>query len=249
MQSILQLIDIHKHFGKYRVFAGISIDIMPGEIHALIGPNGAGKTTVFNLITGKYRPTHGKIFFRGKQINGLNTQKITRLGIARSFQKTNIFNDMTVFENIRNAVISKYRLNNKVFGLLKHNISVKNETEQFLELIHLKKYRMELAGTMAYGQQRALELGITIALNPELVLLDEPTAGMTPQETSEIVVLIKDVIKDKTLIIVEHDMEVVFNIADRISVLYDGRLITTATPNEIKQDTRVKEAYLGKTHS
>jgi len=245
MGDILKLLEITKNFKGYRVINGVDLDLTPGEKHALIGPNGSGKTTLFNLITGRYRPTKGKIFFKEKRIDGLSPYKIARQGIARSFQVTNIFNEMTVAENLRNAVVSRHDCSLKFHGLLKRMHAIKEDVDYLLDLIGLRELKDESAGTLAYGQQRALEMGIAIALDPELVLLDEPTAGMTPEETSQIVHLIRQITEKKSLLIVEHDMQVVFNLADRISVLHHGRIIATGQPDEIRSNAQVREAYLG----
>ena len=245
MANILQLIDVYKYFDGFRVIDGINLNISLGEKHALIGPNGAGKSTIFNLITGKYSISRGKILFRERNIDGLPPHKINHLGIARSFQIINIFKDMTVFENVRNAIVSKRGHSLDFFRLIGRLSGIREETEYVLERIHLAQVKSEVAGSLAYGQQRALEIGLTIALDPELILLDEPTAGMTPGETREVIKLIRETTQGKTLMIVEHDMEVVFDLADRISVIHLGKNVTTGTPQEIKQNDTVKGIYLG----
>jgi len=245
MTPILRLNGVSKHFGGIRVIDDVNLEILEGERHALIGPNGAGKSTLFNLMTGFYSPTRGSIHFKEKRIDGLAPYKIIRLGIARSFQIINIFKGMQVYENIRNAVVAKHHYSLMFDRMLGSLNEVRKETEYILSRIHLKPFQNELAGTLGYGQQRALELGLTIALDPELVLLDEPGAGLTPDETREIVRLIREVTAGKTLVIVEHDMDVVFDLADRISVLNRGTILATGTPEEIKRNEAVKEVYLG----
>ena len=245
MSDILETRDISKKFGKVSVIENATFGVHEGEKHALIGPNGAGKSTLFNLMTGKYKPTSGQILFRDRRVDGLRPYTIARLGIARSFQITNIFPGMTVFENMRNAVASKNRVGLKISRRLDRMDRITTETERILERIRLKELGSETADTLAYGQQRALELGMTIALDPQLIMLDEPTAGMTPEETGEIIGLIRSVTESITLLIIEHDLDVVFNLADRISVLHYGKIITTGSPEEIKANETVREAYLG----
>jgi branched-chain amino acid transport system ATP-binding protein len=245
MTRILQLIGISKHFGRFQAIHDVNLEILKGERHALIGPNGAGKSTLFNLITGLYSPTKGAIYFKDKKVDGLAPYKINRLGIARSFQIINIFKGMTVYENVRNAVVARNRASLRFACKLSSLNKVKEGTDYILSCINLTPFRDEQAGTLGYGQQRALELGLTIALDPELVLLDEPGAGLTPEETRNIVKLIREVTAEKTLIIVEHDMDVVFDLADRISVLNRGKIVATGSPEEIKGNEMVKEAYLG----
>lgn len=245
MHNILELEDISKHIQGSQIINQVNLRVIEGEIHALIGPNGAGKTTLFNLITGKIRPSGGKIYFHGKRIDHASIHQIARKGLARSFQITNIFAGMSVYENMRNAIVARNKYDLKIWRLLKGMRFIDETTQHFLNRINLADLSQEKAGTLCYGHQRALEMGITMALDPQLVLLDEPTAGMTPEETSAIVVLIRQITKNKTLVIVEHDMDVVFKLAHRISVLHHGEIIATGTPEEIKQNRQVKEAYLG----
>ncbi|MBI5604606.1 MAG: ABC transporter ATP-binding protein [Deltaproteobacteria bacterium] len=242
---LLRLAGVSKHFGKFSVIEDVNLEVVQGERHALIGPNGAGKSTLFNLITGKYFPTEGTIYFKGEQIDHLPPHKVNRLGISRSFQIINIFKEMTVYENVRNAVVAKHRLSLRFTRPLSAFSFIREETEHMLGRINLTPFRDEPAGTLGYSQQRALEIGMTIAQDPELVLLDEPGAGLSPEETKEIVKLIREVTARKTLLIVEHDMDVVFNLADRISVLNWGRIVLTETPEQIKNNEMVKEVYLG----
>jgi len=244
-RDILELKGIYKDFEGLQVLFDINLGIQERERHAIIGPNGAGKSTVFNLITGKYRPSRGKIFLKGEAITGANPFKLTRMGMARSFQITNIFRTMTVFENVRNAVLSKNRVRYNMFSLLSKMDEINRQTEQVLSEIGLIERKNDIAGELSYGQQRALEIGLAIATDPEIILLDEPTAGMSSEETREAVKLIQRITEGKTLIIVEHDMEVVFSIADRISVLYYGKVLASGFPGEIRNDQKVKDAYLG----
>ena len=244
-KNILELQGIYKDFEGLQVLFDVNLGVQEGERHAIIGPNGAGKSTLFNLITGKYRPSRGRIFLKDETVTGVNPFKLNRMGMARSFQITNIFRTMTVFENVRNAILSKNKIRYNMFSRLSGMDEINRQTEKVLHEIGLLERKDELAGELSYGQQRALEIGLTIATNPELILLDEPTAGMSSEETREAVKLIQRVTEGKTLIIVEHDMEVVFSIADRVSVLYYGKVLACGLPGEIRNDQRVKDAYLG----
>lgn len=244
-RNILELKGIYKDFEGLEVLFGIDLEIKEGERHAIIGPNGAGKSTLFNLITGKYLPTRGKIFFKGKDITGQSPFRLNRLGMARSFQIVNIFSTMTVFENMRNVILSKNKIYYNMFYRLPKMDGINTQAENMLGQIGLLERKDAIAGELSYGQQRALEIGLTIATDPELILLDEPTAGMSMEETREAVRLIEGVTQGKTLIIVEHDMEVVFSIANRISVIYYGQVLASGPPEEIRNDQKVKDAYLG----
>ncbi len=243
--SILEIKGLEKDFSGLKVIFGIDMGIQDGERHAIIGPNGAGKSTLFNLITGKYVPSRGKIFFKNKDITGLPPHKILQSGIARSFQITNIFRTMTIFENFRNAVLSKRKVQYNLFSRMTKVNGVAEEAEKFMSLVGLLEKKDERAGELAHGHQRALEIGLTMAMDPELILLDEPTAGMSKGETMEMVELIERLTEGKTLLIVEHDMDVVFRLASRISVIYYGKVLASGPPHEIRNDSRVKDAYLG----
>jgi len=243
--SILELQGIYKDFEGLEVLFGINLAIQQGERHAIIGPNGAGKSTIFNIITGKYLPSRGKVFFKGLDVTGSSPYKLNRHGLARSFQITNIFRTMTVFQNVRNAILSRNKIRYNLFSRLDRMMNIQEQTEKVLEQIGLLDRKDVVAGLLSYGQQRALEIGLTIATEPELILLDEPTAGMSSEETREAVKLIGRVTQGKTLIIVEHDMEVVFSLADRITVIYYGETLASGPPDEIRQNQKVKDAYLG----
>lgn len=243
--SILELQGIYKDFEGLEVLFGINLAIQQGERHAIIGPNGAGKSTIFNIITGKYLPSRGKVFFKGLDVTGSSPYKLNRHGLARSFQITNIFRTMTVFQNVRNAILSRNKIRYNLFSRLDRMMNIQEQTEKVLEQIGLLDRKDVMAGLLSYGQQRALEIGLTIATEPELILLDEPTAGMSSEETREAVKLIGRVTQRKTLIIVEHDMEVVFSLADRITVIYYGEVLASGPPDEIRQNQKVKDAYLG----
>ena len=242
---ILQLQGIYKDFEGLEVLFGINLAIQQGERHAIIGPNGAGKSTIFNIITGKYLPSKGNIFFKGQDVTGTSPYKLNRHGLARSFQITNIFRTMTVFQNVRNAILSRNKIRYNLFSRLDRMMNIQEQTDEVLEQIGLLDRKDVVAGLLSYGQQRALEIGLTIATEPELILLDEPTAGMSSEETREAVKLIGRVTQGRTLIIVEHDMEVVFSLADRITVIYYGEVLASGPPDEIRQNQKVKDAYLG----
>jgi len=244
--KILELKNVHKDFKGLKVLKEVTLSIEEGECHAIIGPNGAGKSTLFNVITGKYKPSQGRIFFNGEDITGIAPHKISRRGLARSFQIINVFPQMTVYSNVRNAILSKKKIRFNPFLRLEKLHGIHEETMQIMKIFGLMEMKDVLASELSYGQQRALEIGISLATDPKLILLDEPTAGMTREQTREAVGLIKNVTKGKTLMVVEHDMDVVFHIADRITVLYYGEILASGTPDEIRKNERVRAAYLGK---
>ncbi len=244
-RSALKLTGVRKQFGSTHIINGVDLDIREGERHALIGPNGAGKSTLFNLISGRFPLTSGQIQLKGQDITNQEPQSINRLGLSRSFQITNIFPKLSVFENLRCAVLWNlgYR-----YSFLKRISALKDardSADRTLSLIGLEDRREKMAGELTYAEQRALEIGITIASGADVILLDEPTAGMSHSETDAAVALIEKVTQGKTLMMVEHDMGVVFNLADRISVLVYGEVIATGAPSEIRNNPRVQEAYLG----
>jgi len=244
--AILRLQDIYKDFSGLQVLLGISMEIQQGECHAIIGPNGAGKSTLFNIITGLYKPSRGQITFLDRDITRSSIHKIARMGLSRSFQIINIFPKMTVFENIRIAVFSRFNRRFNCTSFLHRDRRILEESDRILSLIGITDVRNVPACEMSYGMQRQLELALTLARDPILILLDEPTAGLNAEETRGIVPLIRKVIQGKTLVIVEHDMEVVFNLADRITVLNYGQVLATGTPDEIRGSEEVKKAYLGR---
>ncbi len=243
--TALQLVELRKNFGATQIIRGVSLDVAAGERHAIIGPNGAGKSTLFNLVSGRFAPTSGSIRLHGDEIAGLRPYRISRRGLSRSFQVTNIFPRMSVFENIRCGVL--WSLGHKyTFWRDVDNLRDANElAERTLEQIHLSARRDTLAGVLTYAEQRALEIGITIAGGANVILLDEPTAGMSRHEAQDAVELIRAISKGRTLVIVEHDMGVVFDLADRISVLVYGQIIATDVPTRIRENADVQSAYLG----
>jgi branched-chain amino acid transport system ATP-binding protein len=242
---MLAVTDLYKRFGPVKVINGIQVAVAAGQRHAIIGPNGAGKTTLFHLISGTYAPDRGAIVFDGQPIAGLPPHRINRLGLSRSFQITNIFAGLSVHENIRAAVLSRHGIRFDFFRRAGRMAAVNREAAAILEQIGLADRAGRLAGELAYGQQRALEIGITLASEPKMILLDEPTAGMSIDETREAVRLIDRVTRGKTLLIIEHDMEVVFSLADVITVLHYGEILASGPPAEIRADPNVRQAYLG----
>ena len=245
MNAALKLSGVHKKFGRAEIIRGIDLDIESGERHAIIGPNGAGKSTLFNLISGKFPVTSGSIDLNGQPIHDRKPYEINRLGLARSFQVTNIFPRMSVFENVRCGLLWSTGYRYSFWQLIDRHKDVQERTASILEQLNMTKRADVPAGLLSYADQRALEIGITIAGGGDVILLDEPTAGMSHSETEYAVQLIRNISANKTLVMVEHDMSVVFDIADRISVLVYGEIIATDTPDKIRQNSAVQEAYLG----
>jgi branched-chain amino acid transport system ATP-binding protein len=243
--SALQLLDVHKSFGVTPIIRGVNLDVRTGERHAIIGPNGAGKSTLFHLVSGRFPVSSGAVKLKGEAVTGLAPFQINRRGLARSFQVTNIFPRLTVFENIRCGVLWSLGYRYSFWHLVERARDARERTDEVLERINLAARRNVPAGLLSYAEQRALEIGITIAGGADVIMLDEPTAGMSRSETEHAVALIRKVSEGKTLVIVEHDMSVVFDLADRISVLVYGQVIATDTPPNIRANAAVQEAYLG----
>jgi branched-chain amino acid transport system ATP-binding protein len=247
--AALELKGVHKSFGRTAIINGVDLAIARGERHAVIGPNGAGKSTLFNLISARFPLTSGSILLNGEDITGLEPQEINRRGLARSFQITNIFPRLSVFENLRCAVLWSMGYGYSFWHRVASLKPVRERADEIVERIGLSRRRDRLAGVLSYAEQRALEIGITIAGGAQVILLDEPTAGMSHSETADAVALISSISAGKTLVMVEHDMGVVFGLADRISVLVYGKLLATGTPAEIRGNAAVQEAYLGTTQT
>ena len=241
----LQLTEVRKRFGRTEIIRGVSLRIEAGERHAIIGPNGAGKSTLFNLISGRFHPDSGDILLNGTAITRRRPFEISRLGLARSFQITNVFPRLSVFENLRCAVLWSLGYRYSFWHNLNRLADAEARAEELLERIGLRRRRDIEANLLTYAEQRELEIGITIAGGAQVILLDEPTAGMSRSETARATALIREVTQGRTLLMVEHDMSVVFGLADRISVMVHGEVIATGRPEEIRADARVKEAYLG----
>jgi branched-chain amino acid transport system ATP-binding protein len=244
----LQLAEVRKSFGHTEIIRGVDLGIPRGERHAIIGPNGAGKSTLFNLISGRYELSGGRILLHGGDITNLRPFEINRKGLSRSFQITNIFHNLSVYENLRCAVLWSLGYRYSFWHRLNALGEVRRRAEEVLEAIGLAGRRERPAGMLAYAEQRALEIGITIAGGADVILLDEPTAGMSRSEAAHVVDLVRQVTSGKTLVMVEHDMGVVFGLADRISVLVYGEVLATGTPEEIRANPAVQEAYLGVIH-
>jgi branched-chain amino acid transport system ATP-binding protein len=243
--AAIRLTDVHKSFGATPIITGVSLGIGRGERHAIIGPNGAGKTTLFNLISGRFASTSGTIEIDGHPIDGLPPHRINRLGLSRSFQITSIFSRMTVFENIRCGLLWSMGYRYSFWHLLGRERRLNEAAERLLADVHLEARRDVPAGLLSYAEQRALEVGITIAGGARIVLLDEPTAGMSRSEADHAVALIRRVTEGKTLVMVEHDMSVVFDLADVVTVLVYGQVIASDTPAAIRANRAVQDAYLG----
>jgi branched-chain amino acid transport system ATP-binding protein len=239
------LTDLRKSFGKTEIIRGITLSIGQGERHALIGPNGAGKSTLFNLISGRFAPSSGTIRLHGTDVTGRKPFEINRLGLSRSFQITNIFHRLSVFENLRCSVLWSLGYKYSFWRNLNTLRDAEERAEEVLQRIGLKRRRNIAAGLLTYAEQRALEIGITIAGGASVILLDEPTAGMSRGETANAVAMIREITQGKTLVMVEHDMGVVFDLADTISVVVYGEIIASGPPAQIRANPKVKEAYLG----
>jgi branched-chain amino acid transport system ATP-binding protein len=241
----VELRDVRKSFGKTEIIRGASLSVKQGERVAIIGPNGAGKSTLFNLISGRFHASTGDILVNGASILGRKPFEINRMGLARSFQVSNLFTRLSVFENIRCAVLWSRGYRYSFWRFLADAKDANERTDEVLKMIKLDKRRDVLAMNLTYAEQRALEIGLTIAGGADVILLDEPTAGMSRSETTRFVQLIREVTVGKTLLTVEHDMGVVFGLADRIAVLVYGEVIAFDTPEAVRANPRVQEAYLG----
>ena len=244
-QPILTLSAVRKVFGETEIIRGVDLELRDGQRHALIGPNGAGKSTVFHLISGHYAPDEGRIIYDGHEIQGASPEYINRLGLARSFQITNIFPKLSVFENLRIAVMRRHGLQNTLWRFISSYATVREDTDRLLEQVRLQGRRDAIAGELSYSEQRSMEIAMALASEPKVILLDEPMAGMSHEETDYAIDLIKSATQGRSLLIVEHDMDAVFSLCDRISVLVYGQVIATGTPEEIRNNQKVKEAYLG----
>jgi|TARA_B100001540_G_scaffold293157_1_gene292026 branched-chain amino acid transport system ATP-binding protein len=245
MSDVLKLSKVSKSFGPAQIIKDLDLKIKKGERHAIIGPNGAGKSTLFHLISGHYTPTAGSILLNDEEIGSLDPHDINRRGLARSFQVTNIFPKMTVAENIRCGMLWAKDYKYSIFKIVNNEKELTEATSNILVELNLQHCANIPAGLLSYADQRALEIGITIASGADTIMLDEPTAGMSNSETARAVELIKKISENRTLLIVEHDMGVVFDLADRISVLVYGEIICTDTPKKVRTNKKVQEAYLG----
>jgi len=242
---ILETKDLCKNFGALRAVNLVNLQVAEGRVHSIIGPNGAGKTTLFNLLTGFLPTTHGKVFFKGAEITNLAPHRISKMGIARSFQITSIFPDLTVHENIRIAVQSRTKSN---YSFLTHFRTIEGVGERLgriLEEVGLAQKADTVAKNLSYGERRAVDIGIALATDPNLLLLDEPTSGMSEEESSRIIELIKEISARLTVVLIEHNIDVVLSISDIVTVMHQGQIIAEGGPEEIQQNQKVQEAYLG----
>jgi len=245
---MLEVRGVAKNFAGFQALGGVSLTVSRRSISSIIGPNGAGKTTLFNVITGHLRPDAGQIIFKDRDVTGIAPHDLCRLGMGRSFQRTNIFPRLTVFQNVQAAFVSH---RGRGFNLVAPVERLyREETEELLEAVGLSRQAGEVSGFLSHGGQKQLELGIALALEPEILLLDEPTAGMSAAETRDSIALIERLASDRhlTLLFTEHDMEVVFSIAQRITVLHQGRVIAEGTPEDVRRDGEVRRVYLGEKH-
>jgi branched-chain amino acid transport system ATP-binding protein len=247
--SVLELSGVSKRFGGLQALSEISLSVSSGEVLGLIGPNGAGKSTLFNLVSGRIRPSSGGVRLFGEPITGLRPHQINRRGLSRSFQITNIFPKMSVEENLRCAALWSLGYKYAFWTPVARLRDVCERADWLMEWVGLTARRNVHAGVLSYAEQRALEIAVTIGGGADVILLDEPTAGMSNSETEDAVALIRKVTEGKTLLMVEHDMGVVFSLADRISVLVYGEIIASDTPERIRENPAVREAYLGQAGS
>jgi branched-chain amino acid transport system ATP-binding protein len=245
--NILETKGLYHNFSGLKVLFDVNLEVKEGERHAVIGPNGAGKTTLFNVITGTYVPSKGRVFFKEKDVTGSRPDQMVRLGMGRSFQITSTFSKLTAFQNIRMGILSKRGVRFNLFHYVDDMKDITRETDELLRRINLSKVQDVPAFNLSYGQQRSLEISMALSTDPDLVMLDEPSAGMSKEETYYAVELIRKLTEGKTVVIIEHDMDVVFSLADRITVLHQGTILASGPPNEIRENQAVKDAYLGET--
>ncbi len=247
-RSILEVNHINKRFGGLEILKDISFQVQPGERIGIIGPNGAGKTTFFNLLTGDLTPSQGTITYQGKDVTDEPNYQRTRRGIVRTFQKNNLLDNLTVLDNLLLVLQRKHGLKNTWFRVRneKNYEALYEEAEELLETWGLYPVSNKIVKNLSYGEQRQIEIMLGIATDPEILLLDEPTAGMSQTETDEIVRLLDDLPKDLTIMIVEHDLDVIFGLAERILVLHEGYIMNDDTPEAIRHDARVNDIYMGK---
>lgn len=244
---LLDVRNLSKSFGKFQALADVTLHVEQGRLSALIGPNGAGKTTFYNVVSGRYRPTAGRISFDGEEISNTPTHKLVARGLLRSFQVTNVFPELTVLENVLTPLVVHHGSTFSFLGSLSKRRDLVERAEIILDRVGLASESHRVVNTLAYGDKRLVEIAIVLAREPKLVLLDEPTAGMNPEETDRMVSLIKELSEKSgtTFFVTEHDMKVVFSIAQKIFVLNQGRLLAQGSPDEIRSNAQVKEAYLG----
>lgn len=245
--NILETKGLYHDFDRLAVLFDVNLKVKEGERHAIIGPNGAGKTTLFNVITGTYKPSRGAVFFKGEEVTGSKPHHMVRLGMGRSFQITSTFSRLTAFQNIRMGVLSARGIRFNLFRKVDTMEDVTKETDEILKRINLYGERDMPASALSYGKHRSLEISMALATDPDVVMLDEPTAGMSKDETRYAIELIRRLTEGKTAVIIEHDMDVVFSLADRITVLHLGEILASGPPDQIRENQAVKNAYLGET--
>jgi branched-chain amino acid transport system ATP-binding protein len=243
--NILETRGLYHDFNDLQVLFDVNLEVKEGERHAIIGPNGAGKTTLFNVITGTYAPRRGAVFFKGEEVTGAKPHQMVRLGMGRSFQITSTFSRLTAFQNIRMGVLSRRGIRFNLFRNVDQMRDITEETDEILKRINLHTERHLPASALSYGKHRCLEISMALATDPDVVMLDEPTAGMSKDETKDAVELIRRLTEGKTAVIIEHDMDVVFSLADRVTVLHLGAILASGPTNEIRKNKEVKDAYLG----
>jgi branched-chain amino acid transport system ATP-binding protein len=246
--TLLRLDRLNKSFGSLVVTDDVDLTVAPGERHVIIGPNGAGKTSLVNQIGGQLQPGSGRILLKDRDITGLSPDRISRMGVARTFQRNNLFQNLSVIENIRLALAVRRGHPLDFFTPVGRDKVLSERAADLMTRVHLDGDGTRLARNLSYGEQRQLEIGVALASEPELVLLDEPTSGMSPSETARMIELIETLPRTLSILMIEHDMKVVFSVADRITVLYYGKVLATGTPAEIQANTRVREVYLGTVH-
>ncbi len=234
-----------KNFGSLQAVSQVDLEINKGKVYSIIGPNGAGKTTLFNLISGHLEPSSGAVTFQGRNIGGLKSYQISHLGIGRSFQLNNLFPALTVFENVRLAIQSRSRARFDLFKHVRKFKKIDEKAESVVERIGLASFSDQQVQYLSHGDKRLLEVGIALATDPVLLLMDEPTSGMAPDETVKMIEFTKELAKDLTIILIEHKMNVVMSISERVIVMHQGRVISRGTPGEVQADPEVKRAYLG----
>ena len=242
---ILRTEQLIKNFGAIFAVNLVSLEFAPGQVHAIIGPNGAGKTTLINLLSGDIQPTSGGIYFKGDDITRAPADRVSRLGIGRSYQKTNIFPGFTCEQNCWLGAQSRLPSSMRFLRPASSYRRVRERTQRALELCGLGHRGQAIARTLSHGEQRQLEIGMMLATEPELLLLDEPLAGMGSEEAASVIELLKELAKDHTLVLIEHDMDAVFAIAEAMTVMVDGQVLASGTPNDIRNNAHVQEAYLG----
>ncbi len=246
--TILRIERLSKNFGRLVVTNRVDLMVEAGERHVIIGPNGAGKTSLMNQIGGQLKPSGGHIYLKGREITGLPPDQVCRRGIARTFQKNNLLRELTALENVRLAVQAKRGGSFNFYAPAAKLRWLIDAAQHFLALVHLADAGQRPVRSLSYGEQRQLEIAMALASEPELLLLDEPTSGMAPAETARMVELIAGLPRQFAILLIEHDMQVVFSLADRITVLYFGSVLASGQPDEIRADQRVREVYLGSHH-